>query len=392
VDVGRLPRIVRERSPTLELIMINLLRKYGFYPRVAVWELTLKCNLSCLHCGSRAGKPRPDEMSLGEMLKLASELSELKCRYVTLGGGEPLLRREWPILTEKLVGLGMTVGMISNGLLFDAQTAHTARTVGLESMAFSVDGLEESHDHLRHRQGHFQHVLGCIDTAKKAGLRVSAITTVFKKNLAELEQLREVLHEHGVDRWQVQLGTATGNMADNRHLALDPEDMLDLVPRIAKMCRDGKKPRAFPGHDVGYFGDPEETLRDPADPIPFWTGCPAGCSVIGIESNGNIKGCLSLPSAANGEDLFVEGNVRNEPLAEIWARKGAFAYNRDFTPEQLGGFCKTCDYAEVCRGGCTWTSFSQNRMLKDNQHCYWRQYQQSKQRGEGEERVRLPVA
>ncbi|MBK9001177.1 MAG: SPASM domain-containing protein [Myxococcales bacterium] len=56
--------------------------------------------------------------------------------------------------------------------------------------------------------------------------------------------------------------------------------------------------------------------------------------------------------------------------------------------EQLGGFCRTCDYAEVCRGGCTWTSFSQNRLLKDNQHCYWRQLRER----EGGKAVRLPLA
>lgn len=370
--------------------MIKLLRKYGFYPRVAVWELTLRCNLSCLHCGSRAGKARPDELSLAELLRVAGELAELKCRYVTLGGGEPLLRADWPILAQKLVEHGMKVGMISNGILFDKQTAETARTVGLESMAFSVDGFAEQHDYLRHKQGHFQHVLGCIAIAKAAGLHVSAITTVFKKNLPDLEKLRELLAEHGVERWQVQLGTPTGNMADNAHLALAPEDMLDLVPRVARMCRDGKLPRVFPGHDVGYFGEPEERLRDPKDPIPFWTGCPAGCSIIGIESNGNIKGCLSLPSAANGVDSFVEGNVRDTPLSEIWGRKGAFAYNREFTTEQLGGFCKTCDYAEVCRGGCTWTKFSQDRMLKDNAHCYWRQHKLSE--AQADDRVRLPVS
>jgi radical SAM protein with 4Fe4S-binding SPASM domain len=372
--------------------MIKLLRKYGFFPRVAVWELTLRCNLSCLHCGSRAGKPRADELSLAEALGLCEQLAAMKCKHVTLGGGEPLLRRDWPLIAEKLVELGVVVGMISNGLAWTPQTAQTAKTVGLESIAFSLDGFEENHDFLRHSNGLFGKVLGCIASAKQAGLRVSVITTVFKRNLPQLEELRELLSGLGVDRWQVQLGTATGNMADNRELALDPEDVLDLVPRVAKMCRDGRRPRVFPGHDIGYFGDPEENLRDPADPIPFWTGCPAGCSIIGIESNGNIKGCLSLPSAANGEDVFIEGNIRDMPLRDIWTRPGAFKYNREFTTEQLGGFCKTCEYAEVCRGGCTWSSFSQNKLLKDNAHCYWRQYKLREQELASDERKRLPLA
>lgn len=367
--------------------MIELLRKYGFVPRVAVWELSLRCNLSCLHCGSRAGKARPDELSLAECLKLADELALLGCRIVTLGGGEPSLRRDWPLIAERLIERGVRVGMISNGLEWTEQHAHTAKVVGLDSVAFSLDGFRESHDHLRHSKGLFDKVLRAFDVSRAHGVRVSAVTTVYQRNLSELEGLRELLAQHGVDRWQIQIGTATGNLSDHPELLIPPEAMLELVPRIAKMCRDGKTPRVFPSHDIGYFGEPEESLRDPKDPIPFWTGCSAGCSIIGIESNGNIKGCLSLPSAANGEDRFVEGNVREQSLRDIWSRPGAFAYNREFSVEQLGGFCRTCDYAEVCRGGCTWTSFAQGKLSKDNAYCYWRQLHE---RG-GDGRLHLDV-
>src|SRR4051812_3874560 len=46
-------------------------------PIYAVWELTLKCDLACRHCGSRAGAPRPDELSLPEALDLVRQLAEL---------------------------------------------------------------------------------------------------------------------------------------------------------------------------------------------------------------------------------------------------------------------------------------------------------------------------
>lgn len=370
--------------------MIKLLRKFGFLPRVAVWELTLRCNLSCRHCGSRAGKPRPDELSLAECLSVVEQLSELGCRMVTLGGGEPLLRPEWPIIAEALVDRGIKVGMVTNGLMWTDTVARTAKAVGLDTVAFSLDGFEEAHDFLRHKRGLWQLVQKAVNSATTAGLTVSAVTTVYNGNVDQLEELREHLREIGITRWQIQLGTVTGNMADNRDLALPPEGMLDLVPRIASMCRDGKIPKVYPGHDIGYFGDPEERLRDPKDPVPVWTGCPAGCSIIGIESNGNIKGCLSLPSAANGEDAFVEGNLRESSMRDIWRRKDGFAYNRQFTLDNLGGFCKTCDYAEVCRGGCTWASFSQNRFVRDNEYCYWRQLKQSEARDDS--RVKLPIA
>ena len=353
--------------------MIKLLEKYGFFPYVAVWELTLQCNLNCRHCGSRAGKARPDELTLAESLQLCRDLAALKCRRLTLGGGEPTLRRDWPLIAETLVDLGVKVGMITNGLAWSDDLSRTAKTVGLETVAFSVDGLEETHDYIRRSKGHFVKLMRAIESCQRAGLAVGVVTAINKKNLPELEELRQALARHGVTRWQVQLGTPTGNLADHLEMVLEPQTMLSLVPMIAGWCRDSKMPKVYPGHDVGYFGEPEEHLRDPKAPIPYWTGCSAGCHVIGIESNGNIKGCLSLPSAKNGVDAFVEGNIRETPLREIWKRKGAFAYNRSFSLDDLGGFCKTCDYAEICRAGCTWMSFSQAGSVRDNPYCYWRQ-------------------
>jgi radical SAM protein with 4Fe4S-binding SPASM domain len=75
----------------------------------------------------------------------------------------------------------------------------------------------------------------------------------------------------------------------------------------------------------------------------------------------------------HGEDRFVEGNVRDKPLGEIWNRPGAFAYNRGFTEDRLAGFCSICRYREICRGGCTWTAFSHTKNRFDNPYCFYRE-------------------
>ncbi len=87
--------------------MIKLYERLGFKPRQAVWELTLRCNLRCRHCGSRAGRARDDELTLEEMLRVADALAELECRFVTLSGGEPLMRPEWPLIAERLISHGV---------------------------------------------------------------------------------------------------------------------------------------------------------------------------------------------------------------------------------------------------------------------------------------------
>src|SRR5215468_1569529 len=53
-------------------------------PIYAVWELTLKCDLACRHCGSRAGVARADELALTEALDLVGQLAELGLKELTL--------------------------------------------------------------------------------------------------------------------------------------------------------------------------------------------------------------------------------------------------------------------------------------------------------------------
>ena len=69
--------------------MIGLLKRLGYAPRTCVWELTLACNMNCRHCGSRAGKARPDELTQPEALRLCQDLADLGVKRLTLGGGEP---------------------------------------------------------------------------------------------------------------------------------------------------------------------------------------------------------------------------------------------------------------------------------------------------------------
>lgn len=350
--------------------MIELLRERGFVPRSAVWELTLACNLRCRHCGSRAGHERGDELPLDHMLRIAGELADLGCTLVTLSGGEPLLREGWPEIAKALTDRGVAVNFISNGQVFSREIGETALAVGIRNANFSIDGLEESHTMLRRVPGNFAKIMENIDLCHELGLSVGAITTIHRRNIGELAELHALLGRKGVAVWQVQLATPSGNLADNDDLWLEPESMLDLIPLLAEL-RQRPGPRLDIGDNIGYYGGYEGAFRGDGEP-PFWVGCHAGCSVIGIESDGHVKGCLSLPSARNGVDRFVEGDLREGSLAEIWSNPEAFAYNRRFTLDDLAGFCRTCEHADICRGGCSWGSFANAGERDGSKYCYHR--------------------
>ena len=82
--------------------------------------------------------------------------------------------------------------------------------------------------------------------------------------------------------------------------------------------------------------------------MKHWNGCNAGMNVIGIESDGGIKGCLSMQ-----DKKYIEGNIREQSLREIWENPHNFAYNRRFKLEDLQGICQDCKYGGICRGGCS---------------------------------------
>jgi radical SAM protein with 4Fe4S-binding SPASM domain len=359
--------------------MLDILKQVGFRPRACVWELTLACNLRCKHCGSFAGNRRDDEMSLDESLRVADELAALGCRRVTLSGGEPTLNPDWDRIGKRLADHCIKVNLISNGWHWNESHVARAKAAGFCGAAFSLDGFEREHDEFR-QAGSFARVVSAIEACVAGGLPVAINTTVNRLNQHTLRELRDFVRDKGAFSMQIQLATPSGNMGDHRDLVVDPADLVWLVPEIAALCRQNtRKFFAVGADDIGYYGMPEQGLRDDGGELPFWIGCRAGCQVIGIESSGNIKGCLSLPSSMHGERRFVAGNLREKPLAEIWNADDGFAYNRKHTEADLGGFCRVCRYREFCRGGCTWTVYCNTLQGGEgNPFCFY--YQAVRQR------------
>jgi len=324
--------------------------KSHFWPQSVVWETTLRCNMRCLHCGSVAGDARPDELSTAEALDLCDQLAALDTETVILSGGETLLRDDWPQITERLIDHGILVGLITNGVVLDKDRKVLAELLRLYdgsrggiSLGISLDGLDQAHDEIRGIPGSFQQVLRCLKLTADNGLPAVVLTTVNGRNVADLRPLRDLIFELAPYAWQFQTCSVYGRMKERRDWLLTREQYIDLVQFLAENRRLRKEnPRTDPADCIGYHGEFEADLR--SEP---WHGCHAGIRGIGIESNGNIKGCLSLL-----DPIFVEDNIRQHSLAEIWDRPGAFAYNREFEVSKLEGMCAGCEHGKACAAGC----------------------------------------
>ncbi len=318
----------------------------------AVWELTLKCNLACSHCGSRAGDRRDDELSLAEALDLVQQLADLGITEVTIEGGEAFLRKDWHLIARAIVDAGMVCSMTTGGYGLSLETARRIKDAGIAQVSVSVDGIGATHDRIRGRVGSFESCFRTFAHLRELGLYFSANTQINRLSAPELPELYERLRDAGVRAWQLQLTSPMGNGADNIWLLLQPAELNDLfhvLARVTSRASAEGKLAAAPGNNIGYYGPYDETLWKSTGETT-WIGCQAGISTLGIHANGEIKACPTLPSE------YVGGNIRTKPLIEIVETRELMFNEHAGTArgtDHMWGFCGTCKYAPVCRGGCS---------------------------------------
>lgn len=344
--IGKPPRVKRSRRQL----------------RACIWELTLRCNMNCLHCGSVAGKARQKELGLNECLRTANELLKLGCEEVTFIGGEVFFYEGWEHIGRRLTDRGVMVNIMSNGFRIGEEEIRRIRHAGLCNVGLSIDALEEIHDRIR-MKGSFAGARGALDLLHREGIPVGVVTSLMELNYPDLEGLYEFLVDHHVQIWQLQLVNPMGNMVDRRELILRP----GRIPAIIDFIREKNKERqmvVIAADSIGYYDDNEAYIRGRRAPICFWEGCQAGLTSICIDSVGNVKGCGALYS-----DAFIEGNVRQTPLAEIWNDEERFAYNRGFEVSLLTGGCAGCDVGDVCKGGCRASNYFAAGSLYENAFC-----------------------
>jgi len=338
--------------------------------RCCVWELTLRCNLRCRHCGATAGRPRADELSPDEALRVAGELAALPAGEVTLMGGELFLRPDWFAIAERLRAGGVPLVVFTNGTLLDAERIAQLRALAPRTVGTSLDGGSAAvHDDVRGVDGAFERTLAALDTLQAAGLHVAVITTLTRRNLYELPGIARLLAGRDI-RWQIQCAAAGGER-------LAPDDLLTPLEFYFAALFIARMRATYPwevlpvlgAHDFGYCSARLPFLGMPGQ---AWAGCPAGRSVLGIQSHGAVKACLSLPGDA------VAGSLREKSLAEIWHGEALADWRR---PAERRGFCATCPHGDSCEGGCTGMALTYAGHRGEDPFCLYRLEQTHTQGG-----------
>lgn len=343
----------------------------GPQPRYVVWEVTLSCNLKCSHCGSRAGAPRTEELTTAECLSLIGDLARAGTREVVLIGGEAYLRPDWLVLVEEFTRQGILCGLQTGARALTEAKIVAAARAGLKTVGVSIDGGPETHDRLRGVAGSHAQAVAAIRHARQHGIMATANSQVNRRNAGDMREVLDTIIAAGATAWQIQLTVPMGHAADDPALILQPYELHALLPELFTLFRHGLERglQLIPGNNIGYFGPYEAAWRSISGRPEYYGGCQAGRAGLGIEADGTMKACPSLPTAS-----YAGGNIRDKPFSKIWNESAELGFMRDPAEGRARrwGFCAKCYYGPVCRAGCSWTAHVLTGRPGNNPFCHYR--------------------
>jgi len=351
---------------------------------VVIWNLIRRCNLTCKHCYSiSADKDFPGELSTAEIYTVMDDLKQFRVPVLILSGGEPLLRPDIFDIAKRAKDMGFYVGLSSNGTLIDESNIDAIAAVGFDYVGVSLDGLNETHDRFRRKEGAFDASLAGIRLCIDAGIKVGLRFTLTQDNAHDLPGLLDLMEAEKVEKFYLshlnyggrgnrnrvsltqgrpksgeplggQRATAGGgrdNSAD-AHFATTRQAMDLLFDTCLKHLKAGEPREFVTGNndaDGVYllnwarerFPDKAEHLRQK---LSQWGGNSSGVNIANIDNLGNVH-----------PDTFwwhyTLGNVRERPFSEIWqdTRDPIMAGLKQH-PRPLKGRCAACAYQGICGG------------------------------------------
>lgn len=237
------------------------------------WEITAACPLSCPDCSSRQMEHGAD-LAFSRQSEVVDRLVAAKVSLVSLSGGEPLAHPRWEALARRLAGGGVAVQMLTSASVWDAMTARRMKDAGVGRVWLGIDATGAAHDRFRGQPGLWDRVVGAVADLRAAEVPMGVFTTVRSRTVHGLEALARWVRDNGVTDWFLWAavsGDRTGAVSGD--LAMKNFSRPAIERMIARTVRDTRI----------WVGD---TWR------PGEVACGAGDSVLGISSDGRVRGCL----------------------------------------------------------------------------------------------------
>jgi radical SAM protein with 4Fe4S-binding SPASM domain len=294
-------------------------------PLNAQWELTFKCNHLCGFCYNAPTGQR--ELTTDEIKRGLEKILDLGVLYITLTGGEAMVRPDFFEICEHARHLGFALRVYSNGYLIDEEKARRLKEVDTFEMEISIHGAKpETHDRLTGIRGSFDRLIAGLGHLRKQRIKTSLKCPITHLNQDELHQI-----------WDIARSFECSMSWDPVIMPRDDGDTSPLALSANKEFLDR------------FFSDEFKLLRHGADvekrdDTVTLTNCGTGKVSFTIDPYGNIFPCVAWRRKwANIKDV--------ENLAELWRSSEVLKQVR-WAAEQIpkttlkqaesGDFCNFC--------------------------------------------------
>jgi len=293
-------------------------------PLSAHVDLTYRCNERCEHCYLEHDDL--GEMTTAELRGVFRQLADAGVFFLTLSGGEPLMRRDCFELIEYARALQFNVKLKTNAVLIREAEARRLRTLGVEQIQISVySHRPEIHDAITKLPGSLRRTIAAIRFLRSQGLKVTIANVLMRRNPHDSEGVRALALELGA------------------HYTLDPT-ITPMIDGRTDVLRHRVNAAELSGffHDPNLVGDVESFCAPPGpvdDDIREGLPCSAGHTSCYISPYGDLYPCVAFPLPC--------GNVRRQPFLEIWRDSQQLAEVRSIRAKHLST-CSSCSHLGTC--------------------------------------------
>jgi AdoMet-dependent heme synthase len=287
-------------------------------------DLTYRCNERCVHC--YLDHHDHGEMTTGEIIDLLEQMAAAGVFFLTLSGGEILLRKDFFEILEHAAAKGFCLKLKTNALLIGKREAERIRQLGVESVQISIySHRAEVHDAITKIPGSLARSVRAIRFLRACGLPVIMANVIMGSTFADYPGVRALAEELGVP------------------CTIDPTitPMMDGDRSILRLNVNPEQLRQI-FHDQDLVGNEEQFCAPPAaadEDVLDSTPCSAAHTACYVSPYGDVYPCVQFP--------LPTGNVRKTPFVEIWRHSPQMNEVRSIRLRDLP-VCSSCTHLAGC--------------------------------------------
>jgi cyclic pyranopterin phosphate synthase len=283
-------------------------------------SVTDRCNVRCFYCMPETDVhflPRAEILDFEEIVRFARIAASLGVTKLRVTGGEPLMRRDLPVLIRRLAGIPgiRDLALTTNGVLLP-QLAKPLYEAGLRRLNVHIDTLDRERFATITRRDDLPRVLAGLDEVKRLGYSSIKLNAVAVKNLVEpdIVPLARFAREHGFEPRYIEfMPLDAQGLWDRRKVLLADEIIETLSREISPLIPvTNPDPRA-PATEYQYADGGGRVGFIASVSRPFCLNC----NRLRITADGKLRYCLFAIEEDDVKGLMRSGATDAEIAALV---------------------------------------------------------------------------